>query len=303
MTRGRVLMAVAAAATIAGGAWMWAERRSRGDDFPPRPAGDTTLLSFSRVEEAWRYSKGRGVTVAVLDWQFDPDSAVSASYVRPTSMIPGERIGDLKPWHGAWMLETVHAVAPEAALMPIIARGPHSGYENALPRGIKYAADHGASVVSSSMGPVENNQALREAVEYALSRGCIFVDVHPELVAQDGGQPRGCLPGECLDGIVHAGIVSVAPHPTRPEPGRDVYVWPYDLHSHYRDGWGLSNGPPTVAGVVALMLGANHDLTPAQVKRLLVGTSGMKDGFRVLDAEAAVRAAARLTAGAGRSNQ
>ena len=35
----------------------------RGSHAPPRPAGNTTLLSYSHVEEAWVHSKGRGVTV------------------------------------------------------------------------------------------------------------------------------------------------------------------------------------------------------------------------------------------------
>jgi len=58
----------------------------------------------------------------------------------------------------------------------------------------------------------------------------------------------------------------------------------------YKDGWGLSNGPPIVAGVIALMKGANPKLTPAQIRNILTQTAENKDGFRVLNAEAAKKA-------------
>lgn len=263
-----------------------------GKKAPPRPAGDTTILSFSGVQDAWVYSKGRGVTVAVVDWQFDPDGRAQDLYVSPGSMIPGERMGTLKPWHGSWMVDIVHAVAPEASIMPIIGRSLKKGYAEALPAAIRYAADHGAAVVTSSMGPVRDNQELRDAVEYARAKGCVFVDVHPELIIDATGRERPCRHGECSEAIIHPGIVSVPAHPVKPNDARDVYVWPYDLDSKYEDGWGFSNAPPAVGGVIALMKGSNPSLPLATIKTLLIESAEMKDGFRVLNAGKAVAAAA-----------
>lgn len=257
-----------------------------------RPPGELTFLSYANVPGAWVHSKGRGVTVAVLDWQFDPSSSASANYVFPTSLVPGEKIGDLKAWHGSWMVEIVHAVAPEASIMPIIARSQQQRYDEIVPLGIRMAADRGAVAVSSSMGPVRLDQALRDAVEYAQARGCVFVDVHPEIVSEPGSKDRYCKSGECLEDIIRTGIVSVPAHPVKPESSRDVYSWPYDLEARYEDGWGYSNAPPFVAGVVALMRSVDSKLSPLETKRILVETSVMKDGFRVVDAAAAVRAAA-----------
>ncbi len=264
------------------------------ENVPPRPAGDTTFLSFSKVEQAWVYGKGRGVTVAVLDWQFDPNGPARDLYVSPASMIPGERMGELKPWHGSWMVGAVHAVAPEASIMPIICRSLKKGYAEALPVAIRYAADHGAAVVTSSMGEVRDNQELRDAIEYAQAKGCVFVDVHPELVPDSTGGERPCRRGECSETFIHAGIVAVPAHPVNPSDARDVYVWPYDLDSKYKDGWGFSNAPPVVAGVIALMKGSNPSLPLAEIKRLLIENADMRDGFRVLNAEKAVAAAANL---------
>jgi hypothetical protein len=141
------------------------------------------------------------------------------------------------------------------------------------------------------MGPLKHSELLHAAVDYAEQRGTIFVDVHPEYLVGDDLETRLCDPGECNAKIIHAGIVSVPDHPTSPEPSRDIYVWPYDLDAKYEDGWGYSNGPPVIAGVIALMKSVNPNLTPQDVRRIIVDTAFMREGFRVLDAEAAVRAA------------
>ncbi len=266
----------------------------RANPAPPRPAGNTSILSFSRVEAAWARSKGRGVTVAVVDWQFDPGGPASRLYVSAGSVVPGERMGELKPWHGSWMVKIVHAVAPEASIMPIIGRSLKTKYAEMLPAAIRYAADHGAAVVTSSMGEVRDTPELRDAVAYAYAKGCVFVDVHPELVTDSAGEERSCRRGECAETIIHPGVVTVPAHPAQPNDARDVYVWPYDLDSAYQDGWGYSNAPPAVAGVIALMRGSNPSLPPAAVKRLLIESAEMRGGFRVLNAEQAVAAATRL---------
>lgn len=250
------------------------------------------LIAFSRIDKAWALSKGASVTVAVIDWQFDPNAEVAAKFVFATSMVPGERMGDLKPWHGAWMVDIVHRIAPEARIIPIIGRSlKHAGYQESLVEGIRYAAEHDAVAVTSSMGPVNRSEVLSAAVDLAEQRGTLFVNVHPENLAAKGEKFRMCGTGECDGRIVHAGVVSVPEHVVKPHPSRDVYTWPYDLDAKFEDGWGFSNGPPIVGGVIALVKSANPRLSPAQTRQLLVQTAYDREGFKVLDAEAAVKAA------------
>lgn len=263
----------------------------------PHPERNTTsdLVSFSGIDRAQARTRGAGVTVAVIDWQFDANGPAAARYVSAASMVPGEAMGDLKPWHGAWMVDIVHRVAPDASIMPIIGRSLRSGsYQDPLVRGIRYAAEHGAVAVSSSMGPVDQGGALRAAIDFAEQHGTVFVNVHPENVAAPGAKFTPCDPASCDPRIVRAGIVSVPEHPTKPNPARLVFTWPYDLDAKFEDGWGYSNAPPVVLGVIALMKSASPRLTPAQVRQLLRDTARERDGFRVLDADAAVRAAVEL---------
>jgi hypothetical protein len=129
------------------------------------------------------------------------------------------------------------------------------------------------------------------------ARGTVFVNVHPEVVCDEDGEPRLCRGEECDDRIISTGIVSVPAHPVEPEADRDIHVWPYDLEAHWEDGWGYSNGPPTVAGVVALMRSVDQTLTPADLRAIIRETAVMRDGFPVLDAAAAVSRAATWRTG------
>jgi serine protease len=263
--------------------------------YPPRNT-QSDLVAFSRIDKAWTHATGAGVMVAVIDWQFDPKSSAAPNIVFATSMVPGEKIGDLKPWHGAWMVEIVHRVAPDARIIPIIGRSlAQPGYQDALVRGIRYAAEHGATAVTSSMGPTEQTGALREAIDFAEQRGTVFVDVHPENVAARGEKPTACAPGACDARILHTGIVSVPEHPVRPHASRDVYTWPYDLSAQFEDGWGYSNAPPIVAGVIALVKSANPRLSAGEIRQAIAQTAYNREGFRVLDAEAAVTWALRAS--------
>lgn len=260
---------------------------------------EPNLITFSKIDKAWVYSKGENTVVAILDWLFDLSPEASKKYIHPTSLIPGQKIGFAKPWHGEWMAEIVHQIAPKAKIIPIRARpipkkksGDKDGrqdYEKYLIEGIRFAADHGAIAVTNSMGPVKHCQELLDAVEYAENKGTIFINVHPEYQVYTKQMLKECDPNECDRRIVHPGLVSVPRHRTRPQRNRDIYVWPYQIYPKFKDGWGYSNGPPIVAGVMALMKSVNPKLTPKQVRQIILETAYTKDGFKVLDAEAAVK--------------
>ena len=264
------------------------------------PVAEPNLITFSNIDKAWKYSHGQNTKVAVLDWCFDMSPRASGKYVNPTSLVPGQPIGHGEPWHGEWMAEIVHQIAPEAKIIPIQARPASEKeldengryvYEKYLIQGIRFAADQGAVAVTNSMGPVTHCKELEDAIDYAEKKGTIFIDVHPERIIK-GTVTRE--PDRCDRRIIHSGVVSVPNHPMRPEAGRDVYVWPYQIKPVFQDGWGFSQGPPIVAGVIALMKSANPDMTPQQIRTIIIKTACIKDGFKILDAESAVKATIKL---------
>ncbi|MEE8577899.1 MAG: hypothetical protein V3T31_11640 [candidate division Zixibacteria bacterium] len=268
------------------------------DDKPLTDSIDSPpLLTFSSVEEAWQHADGSGTKVAVLDWLFDMSEEAKVKYIDAKSMIPDMPIGTVEPWHGEWMAEIVHRIAPGAKIIPIRCNpgreedDPNDrfeSYEKYLWAGIRYAADHGAVAVTNSMGPVRHCNELAEAIDYAEDRGTIFVDVHPEYIAYDGEQYQFCDSGACDSRIIHTGVIAVPDYKVEPDANRDIYLWPYAPEPVYKDGWGFSNGPPQVAGAIALMKSVNPDLNNDEVREIILGSSFVLHGFNVLDTESCV---------------
>ena len=118
----------------------------------------------------------------------------------------------------------------------------------------------------------------------------------PEYKDFKNGKVVFCDSTELNPLIIHPGIVSVPAHPytKKAEMWRDFYTWPYDIDPVFRDGWGFSNGPPIVAGIVALMKSVNPKLSVEEIKNILIKTSEPENGFNVIDAEAAVKSAIEL---------
>jgi hypothetical protein len=248
-----------------------------------RSSSEPNFLTFSRIDQAQSYSMGEGTKVAVCDWLFDlRGGEASKKYTNPASMVPGQPVGSAKPWHGEWMAQMVHQTAPACKIIPIRARTEKADFQPYLIKGIRFAADKGAVAVTSSMGPITLDNELRQAIDYAEAKGVLFINVHPVTDSKGQSDPR----------ILCTGLISVPGHRVQPDPRRDIFVWPYPLTPTNMDGWGYSDGPPIVAGVVALMKSANAALTPRELKELIVSTAFTNvDGFRVLDAEAALQAA------------
>lgn len=247
------------------------------------------IVEFSRVEKAHELATGKDTKIAIVDWMFDLKGSQKRKYIDPVSMVPGEEAGDLKPWHGEWMAQIAHDVAPDAQIIPIRARSIETRtYEEYLIKGIYHAADQGAVAVCSSMGPLENSEALKKAVDYAEKRGTVFVDVHPEYVRTEEGKKRQARMEELDTRILHPGIVSVEAHPCKPDARRDFYTWPYESKPKYQDGWGYSIAPPVIAGTIALMKEANPDLKPEEMRSIIRTSTYDYQGFAVLDAALAV---------------
>ncbi|ODV37529.1 S8 family serine peptidase [Microcystis aeruginosa] len=149
-----------------------------------------------------------------------------------------------------------------------------------LAQAIRYAVDNGARVINMSLGWTDST-ALRDALAYAASRNVITVSAAGNSSLSSPGTPAYYATQYGLSvGAVNsnrtiasfsnrAGTNSSMQHVMA--PGVNVYsTVPGNGYASYS---GTSMAAPHVAGVVALMLGANPNLTHAQVRSILTSSA------------------------------
>ncbi|MEU8969941.1 type VII secretion-associated serine protease mycosin [Streptomyces monashensis] len=263
-------------------------------------------LDALHLDEAWQTTKGKGVTVAVLDTGVEADHPDLAGNVLPgQDMIGfGAKQGD-RTWarhgtamagiiaghgHGPGDSAGVMGVAPEAKILPvrvILEDGDPARTKarttrgSALADGIRWAADHGADVINLSLGDDSNSAhpepSEDEAVQYALKKGVVVV-----ASAGNGGEKGDHISyPAAYPGVIVATAVdrygTRAAFSTRrwyaavSAPGVNVVIADPD-HKYY-EGWGTSAASAFVSGAAALIKAAHPDLAPDQVKKLLEDTA------------------------------
>ena len=136
---------------------------------------------------AWDISTGSGTVVAIVDTGVRVGSDLSG-----TSFVPGYDFvnNDNDPvddnGHGTHVAGTiaqstnnnegVAGVAFGASIMPVkVLNRQGSGTYAAIANGIYFAVDHGANIISMSLGGSQNSQTLKNAVAYAYNHGVTCV--------------------------------------------------------------------------------------------------------------------------------
>ncbi|WP_055703117.1 type VII secretion-associated serine protease mycosin [Streptomyces silaceus] len=263
-------------------------------------------LDAMHTSQAWQTTKGKGITVAVLDTGIDADHPdLAGNVLEGEDMVGfGARRGD-RPWarhgtamagiiaghgHGADRGDGVLGIAPEAKILPVrviledgdpARKKARNTRGNALAEGIRWAADHGADVINLSLGDDSKSAhpepAEDAAVQYALKKGVAVV-----ASAGNGGE-RGdhvsypaAYPGVIAATAVdengnRASFSTRRWYATVAAPGDDIVI--ADPDRKYYEGWGTSAASAFVSGAVALIRAAHPGLTPAQIKQLLEDTA------------------------------
>ena len=185
------------------------------------------VLDMMNVPAAWQVTRGAGVIVAVIDSGVYPYVSDLAGSVRNGPDYTGVSTPPSNPdWgvHGTWMASLIAGhghgpgggsgvigVAPRSTILsirvipdradPNYRRYEHEqepAIQDSLAQGIDYAVQHGAKVISMSIGYSAPNGAVKQALADAFSHGVVVVASAGNSgapAASNAGQRPGVLPG------------------------------------------------------------------------------------------------------------
>ncbi|NJL09488.1 MAG: S8 family serine peptidase [Calothrix sp. SM1_7_51] len=175
-------------------------------------------------------------------------------------------------------------IAYGAKIMPVkVLDGNGTGSSENVAKGIRFAADSGANVINLSLGSSYPDKEIESAIEYANGKGSVVVMAagndggstpeYPARYAKNWGVAVGAVDkNNKIANFSNRAGSDKLPYVTA--PGVDIYsTLPNNSYGSYS---GTSMAAPHVAGVVALMLSANPNLNPNQVKQILTDSAGSK---------------------------
>jgi hypothetical protein len=260
------------------------------------------------VDRAWPLSTGKGVVIADVDVGVDTDHPdLKGRFTRGFDFFMNDRsiTSETSNAHGtnvAGVLgaatdndEGIAGIAPDARIMPIRTADNILHQGSRLAAGIVWAVDHGADVVSMSLGVESRSAALDRAVAYAHREGVVLVAAignesanhhnypatYDEVIAVGGINPDtadAAAQGDlepytptAANFTVRAAYSDYGPHIDLVAP---TQVPTTNYGGGYSRNWsGTSAATPHVAGVAALVKAARPSLTAAQLRQLLISTA------------------------------
>ncbi|MFI0512929.1 type VII secretion-associated serine protease mycosin [Streptomyces sp. WSLK1-5] len=260
---------------------------------------DQWALDALNAESAWKISKGSGVTVAVID------DGVNAGHIDlQGNVLPGKDFMDggsptpasgddhgtamaaIIAAHGHGGSDGVIGLAPEAKILPIREFGTDGPGTDVA---IRYAVDHGASVINVSQCFDSSSQAdlekVSSAVAYALSHDVLVIGG-----AGNDGNSSKCYPASApgalgVGAVKNDGLIweksNSGPQVSLTAPGVNI-VSAKGTGNSYVSGNGTSDATALTSAAAALLRSKFPDLTAGQIANRLVKTAVLPDSEKGL---------------------
>ena len=261
----------------------------------PNYSAMALALTILNAQAGWDIISGAsGPIVAVVDTgvAIHPDlPPLLPGY----SAVAGLSPNNDKDGHGTSVAGTIGAIGNNkiggaginwnASIMPVKVDDGNSTFSAAnFAKGIMWAADNGARIISTSISFTTDNTTIKSAIDYAYSKGCaIFSSAgndgknglnYPARysnVMAVGGSGNGSARAAVSNYGIGMGVLANTSYNTTTAAGG------YAIMS------GTSFSTPQVAGLASLILGINPNLTNEQVYDLI--KKGAKGGGNYLNDE------------------
>ena len=310
---------------------------------PNDPSANQSWVTLANIDGAWSTPRGSSPTLlAIVDTGFDLEHEEFQGrwYTNPNE-VAGNGIDDdgnglvddVHGWnfadnnnnvqaqgtgrHGTFVTGVAAATGNNGkgiagvdwgtTILPIQALSEDgTGYNSDVANGIIYAADQGADVINLSLGSTVSDDVVRQAVDYAISKGSIVV----AAAGNDGcncmiypaNYPETLAVGATDDTGQPASFSSYGANLDIMAPGVNLYTtdWqPTDPTSAYAGGIsGTSLATPIISGLLTRLKSFEPTATPLQLiadltettNRLTLGSSVSRSdqlGFGLVDGGAA----------------
>jgi len=282
--------------------------RRRASWTPDEPDfGTFWNLHAINIAEAWEYSRGAGVIVAIVDSGITSGGADGFQYplLPGYNFVAGNTDTTDDEGHGTFVAGVVAqytnntfgsaGVAPEVSLMPVkVLDSAGRGRTSAIADGIRWAADNGAKVINISLGGRRGSRTERRAISYAHQMGCLIT----AAAGNSGSRRRIDSPAKYREAIAVGAIeadLTLARYSNSGRsldvvaPGGNIYVdrnddgeldgiyqetlLPGTTPVFYFDHWqGTSMAAPHVAGLAALLFEVHSEWSNTQVRQRIEST-------------------------------
>ncbi len=274
----------------------------------PDIAKQRNIKSDSNINiyEAWQRTRGAGVKVAVIDYDFNPEQEDIKENVVATYNVDKKNTKVYKgiSSHGTACASIIASakngigtlgVAPEAKLILIDADIQNKNNESDDASKIKAfykAKELGAKVISCSWGTLHASFSIMDTLRELHNDGIVIVFASGNNDGMDLDSSPSIVDESELDSVIGVGATTQANLKAEYSnygdnidilaPGGDendgLISAGYENKQYYYFN-GTSAAAPVIAGVVALMLSANPDLTPDEVREILISSAYKIDGY------------------------
>ena len=257
-----------------------------------------TYNDYHHIKAAQQLATGKGVKVGILGKYFgyDANRELFAGGVNFTGDENAFREVDE---HGLWMATTLREIAPDAEIYALNARSSNrSAEKKAIVQAVDWAIENNIDILTYSAQAFrdEDRDEIDRAMKKAIGHGIITTLIHYNL-------PENILPW---------GFLSSPTETYKREPDVNIYHFDYNMLLLFKYEKFLANGSkrtgswgdlphfsnssmsPVLAGIVAMMREIDPQLSPAQIKNILIKTSYTVEyegntAPHVVDAEAALQ--------------
>jgi len=230
-------------------------------------------ISKTQAPMAWEITRGsRGVKIAILDTGIDLDHPDLASKIVgganfTTSVTLDDQHGHGTHVAGIAAAQTnnglgVAGMGYESRLLNVKVLGDTGqGYMSWVAKGIIWAADNGANVISMSLGTTSPSSAVQDAINYAWNKGVVVV-----AAAGNNGSSTPFYPAyysNCISVAATDSADRLASFSNRGDwvdvaaPGVSIYSTTRNGNYGYMSG--TSMAAPHAAGLAALIFSAATD--------------------------------------------